>query len=363
MNREHLVILDTNSILQYPKLDGLLKTFLQQSRDVAVRVYVPEVVLDELVCHRERELRDCLRKARSILGKLGKLIEDSKEHSMSDIELPSIERQMAWYTTRLRNTLIRDGDAEQIPYPTVELSCLVKDAGLRVPPFDSNGNNFCDYLIWSSVKSIVNREVTIHFVTGDRKAFGKHELLDSLSAQIGQNVQVLIHPDIGSAMKQVVTPEMQELEKIRDDIENNRRPGFRIWAVIEGQLDKLTEFEIEPSEGLNIPQEASGISVETCATPENVIVVGVWKTGSGTALIEVEFDVECQLEFFVDKFEAVHSDDWEDMSVYDLHWNESVSHVGANRILEVSAYLELDLKDWEPGSLEVVHVVGKDGVP
>lgn len=353
LDRVPVIILDSNSIFQYPNLDGLLTTFLQEAHNMAVRVYVPDVVIDELVCCRERELRNCLHETRRILGKLRKLVGDSE---LFDNGLPSIQEQMTIYTARLHNTLICNGNAERIPYPDVGLSRLVKDAGLRVTPFDSRGNNFRDYLIWCSVKFMVSRDVTIHFVSGDRKAFGKSKLLDSLADQVPDG-KVCIHPDIGTVMEQIVTPKMQELETLRSDLENNK---ICVSTVIEDRLDALIEFKIEHSDSLNIPQESLDVSVEEYGTPENVSVVGTWKTGEDTALIAVEFDVECQLEFFVDKFEAVHSDDWEEMSVYDLHWNKAVAHVGANRILEVSAYLEIDFPDLEPGSLKVVHVTGKD---
>ena len=207
---------------------------------------------------------------------------------------------------------------------------------------------------------MVHREVTIHFVTGDKKAFGENGLHDSLSKQIGEGSEVILHPDLVSVMKEVVTPEMHKWEEIRKIIERDKVSEFA--SAIEDRLEKLVYFEIDSPQGLNLPPDAFGITVESYASPENVSVEGVWKTKSDTALIEVAFDVDCELELFVEKIDAVHSDEWEGMRVYELDWNNSVSQVGVNRMLAVSAYLEIVLDEWEPESLEIVRVTGKDEV-
>ena len=271
VNRAPVIILDSNSLFQYPNLDGLLTTFLQEAHKVAVRVYVPDVVIDELVCRRERELRDRLHETRIAIHKLRELVGDGE--LPSDNELPSIEEHVTVYAARLQNTLICNGGAERLPYPNIGLSRLVNDAGLRVPPFDGRGNNFRDYLIWRSVKSMVSRDVMIYFVSADQKAFGKSKLLDSLADQLVPDGKICVYPDIGTLMKRIVTPKMQELETLRCDLENDRIPNFRLPTAIGSRLDPLTDFKVQRSDCLNIPQESLDVSVETYGTPENVDVI------------------------------------------------------------------------------------------
>ena len=360
MSREHLVILDTNSLLRYPKLDGLLRAFLEQARDTAIKVCIPEIVVDELVCHRERTLRECLRNTRSTLAKLGKLVDKADQCFILENKLPSVCKQTASYDTRLRDTLFREGSATILSYPCLELSRMVRDAARRIPPFDEKGQNFRDYIIWCTVRSMVDRGVIIHFVTGDKKAFGEKVLHGSLSKQICEGSEVILHPDLASVMKEVVTPEMDKWEEIRRTIENGRASEFA--SAIEGRLDELVHFEIDSPQLLNIPPDASGITIDSYGNPEDISVEGAWRTKSDTALIEVAFEVECEIEFFVEKIDAVHSDQWEGMSVYELDWNNSVSQVGANRVLTVSAYLEINLGSWEADSLEIVRASGKEQV-
>ena len=253
-------------------------------------VYIPQLVIDELVAHRRRQLEATLRTVCQNIRKLSNLVHPSDTPPNHRLQLPNVESQIRLYCTRL-NTLFRNRFVRIFPYPSIRLRSLVQAAGRRIPPFDNNGNNFRDYLIWCNIKSLADSDIEVHFVTGDKKAFGDDKK-DRLLCQVGSASCVFIHYDMQTLIVDVVHPQQvvkSELRRLTKDIQEGRIPQIELLSVIESKMTSLLPYEIAEPDSVDLPVDSDGASIESyLSTIEQFDINELWKTKSETIMVEIE---------------------------------------------------------------------------
>lgn len=145
-----------------PKLQSVLEAASKE----AIRLVVPEVVLDELdkqFARRSKraykEIQAAIRAQRTELGKLGLPLPEIPERDSDEI---------ASYRVTLESVLAASG-AKIVPYPK-DLRPAVRWAVLRRKPFDQGGKGFPDAVIWLTVLQLAkeHNEEDIALITTDK---------------------------------------------------------------------------------------------------------------------------------------------------------------------------------------------------
>jgi hypothetical protein len=139
---------------------------LAAARMGRVRLWVPEVVIQETVAHYRSELVDAQRMIIRGNRKLRRLSQDRLPlHVLDDDQ---INEQVAIYDTWLRDTVREVGTV--LPLPPVEHAILLRDVLTGRKPFSAGEKGYRDALIWHSVVVAAAAEPLV-FVTNNIKDF------------------------------------------------------------------------------------------------------------------------------------------------------------------------------------------------
>ena len=167
------VILDSNQIMQDYRLEGphfkALRVFLNTQGATLV---VPRIVVDEVVAHLRRDLKDKWGKVEAF-ARYWRRFDTDPPIKPSDLR-GSIEAAVNKYQEYLLDLLSR-ATAEVPALPDIDVGNVVSRILARKKPIGAKGEGVIDYLLWRIAVEYSQQKGDVHFITANSKDFGKSD--------------------------------------------------------------------------------------------------------------------------------------------------------------------------------------------
>lgn len=277
------VVLDTNALQQDWLCTGLRFQLLRHSRFYPpLGVYVPAVVLEELVANHDREVRQTLLASAAADRKLRRL----------GIEVASGAVGAFDYRQHLLERFDEVLSITVLDWPSLKHAALVARAVTRTPPFDSNGGGYRDAIVWADVVTLAASGSDVYLVSQDR-AFGANGVLHpSLAAEVDALPgSVGLVDDFGAWL---LTRLPWTASALEDAVDKSRDEEFTEWFMASDfQADLMPT-----AENLSLPGPAFNLNIHDVEWDGHLQRTRQRNTEDGLTVVEydigqaVEFDVE-----------------------------------------------------------------------
>lgn len=343
------VVLDSNILiadfnLQTPNFTVLFES----SRNKRIDLFIPQVVFDEVVNKYEQQISKMYSEIRTQIRKYNKLTLNSFENP---IQSDSIQNAVNEYKEKIKN-IFEENAITILPYPDVDHAVLARKAMQNKKPFNSNEKGYRDNLIWENIKKIVADEnpdaivsPDLVFITSNYKDFsGKsnelhEELLEELIDE-NKSDDIVLYESLGEFNEKVSKLYYQEIVKFKERLENQDFWDFDLKSNIETFL-----FEDFVGTDLHnykhfVPYANDAPTVYTISEDFDLNITSVKQISSTEFLIDVDFDLETHLTYFIDKHDYWSSED--NFSVIDLDWNDHVVFVESEVQIPISISIIID---------------------
>lgn len=340
-----VLAVDTNAFYSDLELQNQTwKSALLRGRRGQLRLWIPEVVVREVIRLHARKLEEAIRKMRTGLSDVRSLRLD--EGIIPDREkLEQVVRaKAADYETRLRSALAT-AKAEILPLPRVSHEVLLERAMSETRPFrlksrdpeNKGPDGYRDALIWLSIAEVASKLADCNlmiFVTANHADFCE-----------GHKDDVSISPDLladlpspGPKVQRRATlqqaledlpepPEVEETQEPSPEPEPNVRDSLLQWVThsCEKSLPGVSvndpddeQFGGYTFEGLRLPNALENPTIEYIELHEGTLDWSVYETyEEGTQLASVTVEAEVQFDGFARK-----SSDLGDLEMHDSDWND-----------------------------------------
>lgn len=344
------VVLDSNILiadfnLQTPNFTVLFES----SRNNRINLFIPQVVLDEVINKYEQQISKMHSEINTQIRKYNKLTSNSFENP---IESDSIQNAVNTYRDKI-NSLFEKNAITILPYPDVDHAVLARKAMLSRKPFNSNEKGYRDNLIWENIKKIIADEnpdaivsPELVFITGNYKDFsGKsnelhEELLEELINE-NKSEDIVLYESLGEFNEKVSKLYYQEVFKFKERLENQDFWDFDLKSDIETFLfDDFVGSELHNYRQF-VPYANDSPIVDAINENFELNITSVKQISSTEFLIDVDFELETHLNYFIDKHDYWSSEN-DDFSVIDLDWNDHVVFVESEVQIPISISLIID---------------------
>ncbi|GMV19756.1 MAG: hypothetical protein AMXMBFR56_79800 [Polyangiaceae bacterium] len=298
------VVLDANVFCaDYHLAGSAFRVFLDSLRRLDLRCRVPEVVLEEVLARRKRELDEIARQVKKSNRSWRRITGTSLGGPTAD-ELDANSEEYA----RVLARAFQEHDIVVVPYPEVSHDFLVKKAVQRRKPFKQSGDGYRDALIWASVVSLAQQHrEPLAFVTNNKSDFGTTpNLHHDLVAELEPGAQVSLYNSLEQFNADRVLPNLKHLENVLREMQENRHQfSVQTWIaaamadVLNTSDDACYFVDLEPGHG---HAWVSSVKNQGTATIDDVRLLG-----SGELLVLANVDLTLEVSV---------SADWEDCDRY-----------------------------------------------
>lgn len=344
------VVLDSNILIA----DFNLKTpnftvLFESSKNKRIDLFIPQVVLDEVVNKYEQQISKMYSEISTQIRKYNKLTSNSFENP---IESDSIQNAVNMYKDKI-NSIFEENAITILPYPDVDHAVLARKAMLSKKPFNSNEKGYRDNLIWENIKKIVADEnpnaivsPELVFITGNYKDFsGKsNELHEELIEELideNKSEDIVLYESLGEFNEKVSKLYFQEVVKFKERLENQDFWDFDLKSKIEAFLfEDFVGSELHNYRHF-VPYANDSPIVYAINEDFELNITSVKQISSTEFLIDIDFDLETHMTYFIDKHDYWSSEE-DDFSVIDLDWNDHVAFVESEVQLPISISLIID---------------------
>lgn len=231
------VILDSTALIaDFQLTTAAMSGLLGGSKERRINLFVPELVLLEVV-HKWRE------RVSDVVAKAESTVQSAKRVGLNSlaVTMPSIDDEVAAYEGHLRQKL-KDAFVEICAIPDVSHKTLVEKAIQRRAPFADRGAGYRDALIWESVKEVLQTgDGSVVFVTANKSDFGSspnsipQDLLDELTQEDIAHSQLMIVATTADAAETTLEHPQRITERFEEKLETDKVFSERLFGeIVEG---------------------------------------------------------------------------------------------------------------------------------
>jgi predicted nucleic acid-binding protein len=345
------VVLDSNIIIADFWLESTnFKLLFESAKKGDVKIYIPEVVLDEVVNKYLKRLEDSMFKIHSELKTYKKL---SREQENNPITQRMINKSVSEYQKHLQQ-IIEVNSIEIIKYPKTDHKFLANKAINKLKPFNANEKGYRDSLIWENIKELLTENESaisqpeLVFISNNYKDFATSEyelhsdLISELENEDFDSKSVIVYPSLSefndkqtklffaqskSFEKKLIQRELWDLDlnKVITDYLFRNYVGSELFHYD-------VDFEYEHSEP----------TVSSIYEDFEEKITSVKKLNATEYLVDVELEVNSTIDFFIDKSEYWSMDDDKRISIKDSDWNKWVMLAETEILVPLSMSLIID---------------------
>lgn len=326
------IIIDTNIIHLDFKLKNARIVSLCNTADIlGHKVYIPEVVIDEVVKQYNEIAKDQINSFNKALKKLSNL-------SISPITQAPIDARN--FIGNYRNILV--SRIEQlgisiIPYPKTEHKVMVARELWGKKPFKDSTKGYRDALIWDSVMEHAQKNAPncgIIFLTENSKDFadkdkkGLHaDLIDDCIFRGIQSTSIRLVTDVYNFINKEIIGISTELHnKLKQLQEEGCLGKINFERLIQNyisidMLDDLVsdnDFDGTPGYSPGLYENLEITSIEDISCLFNTIR----EISSDTILVQSEVSVQVDLDCFIFRADLPLIDDSKVPMIIDYEWND-----------------------------------------
>ena len=343
------IILDTNVITKdYSLQGGRILKLSDAAKKLGYEVFVPKVVVDEIIHQYRDELQDAhhkyLKGVRS-LGRMGFEVKTATEENFIEKAVKEKEQN---YLGRLKELGIK-----VLPYPSVKHIDIVKKELNGKKPFANSQKGYRDSLIWETVlEQLVPMKDLIYdtqvlFLSSNTHDFAAKDkllhpdLIEDFTNKGFLECAVELVADIDNFFNENINGELEELESIAVSLKNNHKfnrvnldDEFRTLLYDEYVVGDVLLKEDEDGGTLFPPmyENPSVVNVDL----KNLNSISVHRLEDGTAIVDCAIEAKAEFEFFLFKGDYALFDENSPITILDKDWNEHYCLAATNA--DISAH-------------------------
>ena len=239
------IVLDTNVLVADYRMSGnAFRIFFEGTQRTEVKVYIPQIVIDELLVNFQEQVDLLLNDIDKLRRKAKRLTDLLDESLVTRYSSRAITQE---YQKSLLQVLKEKG-ITILPYPNVPHEKIVRRDLQRRRPFNRNGAGYRDALIWEAILSLLKEQKgQILFVTNNSKDFGEGpsvlpDLLRDLEELNFGRKNVKIYRTLDALNRELFIPQLERLNEMMALLATDKIPQFslRLWLQ-EHLVDYLYE--------------------------------------------------------------------------------------------------------------------------
>lgn len=327
------VVLDSNIVIADFWLGSTnFKLLFESAKKGDVKIFIPEVVLDEVVNKYVKRLEDSKKKIDSELKTYKKL---SKEQETNPISQNMIDKSVTEYQKHLQQ-VVKDNSIEVIKYPKTDHKFLANKAINKLKPFNANEKGYRDSLIWENIKELLTESESavsqpeLVFISNNYKDFAtsEYELNSDLIAELEDedfdSKSVIVYPSLSEFNDKQTKLFFAQSKSFEKKLIQKELWDFDLHSEITDYLFKnyvgseLFHYDVE------FEYEYSEPTVSSIYEDFEEKITAVKKLNATDYLVDVEFEVNSMIDFFIDKSDYWSMDDDKHISIQDSDWNKWV---------------------------------------
>lgn len=358
------VVLDSNIIISdFWMQSPNFKILIESSKKGDIELYIPQVVLDEVINKFSQRIEKSKSDINNELTKFEKIANTTTGFSVS---AKLINTARTNYTKHLEK-LIKVNKINIIDYPETSHKFLAKKAMLYLKPFNSNEKGYRDSLIWENIKSLVSPEDTeilatpeVIFITNNHKDFTSEDnnLHEDLIKELqGENLtdnSIVIYSSLNEYNDQVAKLFFKQANIFEGKLRNNEFWDFKLKLLLDDYLFKHFVGSSISNYYSLAPYANDNPTVSTISEDFSIDNISVRKLNSKEYIVDVRFKVESEIDYFIDKSDYWSSDEL-DVSLVDGDWNDHV--VLVSRLVDIPIEMSLIINsNLECTSIEINKV-------
>lgn len=338
------VIIDTNIICaDYRLRTPAFHTLLNMGLEIEHKLFVPRIVLDEDVHRYSEDIRvwkDDLDK----LWKRGKRwLSDSPNNPDNPVTDELVEEEITSYRNMLEAMFAKAG-VGVLPYPNTPHAEVVRRIGAKRKPFrvETKEQGYKDYLIWQNVLEVAQSPGDrVAFVSNNKRDFADeggllhpHLVEDIDGLGMGPD-RVTYFTDLLLCVKDIIEPDVDLAKNFRFALESDEPEDDTLRAAVVDKLTKeLLNNEI-PASSVDLPNGTDNVTIVAIEGKPQFSIDSVRRLSDEESLVSITIQVECSLDFFMEKFEVFEASETDDkrIQVNDFDWNEWYAWAGMTTIV------------------------------
>lgn len=326
------IIIDTNVIhLDFKLNKARIVTLCNTSTILGHEIFIPEVVIDEIVKQYDEKAEEYINSFNKALKKLSEL-------STSPITQTPIDAKgfISNYRNELNNRIKQLGIGI-IPYPNTGHKIMVARELGKKKPFKDSTKGYRDALIWDSVMEHTQKYSSncgIIFLTANTKDFAdkdKKDLHTDLIADCISNgiptTSIRLVTDIQNFIDNEIILRSTELKENFNQLQQDGGLGDIDFIqliqdyISKDMLDNLissNDFDSYPGYAPGLYENPEISSIEKISCSFNTIR----EISSDTILIQSEVSVQVDLDCFIFRADLPLIDDSKFPTIIDYEWND-----------------------------------------
>ena len=326
------IIIDTNVIhLDFKLNKARIVTLCNTSTILGHEIFIPEVVIDEIVKQYDEKAEEYINSFNKALKKLSDL-------STSPITQTPIDAKgfISNYRNELNNRIKQLGIGI-IPYPNTRHKIMVERELGKKKPFKDSTKGYRDALIWDSVMEHTQKYSSncgIIFLTANSKDFAnkdKKDLHTDLIADCISNgiptTSIRLVTDIQNFIDNEIILRSTELKEKFNQLQQDGGLGDIDFIqliqdyISKDMLDNLissNDFDSYPGYAPGLYENPEITSIEKVSCSFNTIR----EISSDTILIQSEVSVLVDLDCFIFRADLPLIDDSKFPTIIDYEWND-----------------------------------------
>jgi predicted nucleic acid-binding protein len=359
------IVIDSNIIIADFWMESTnFKLLFESAKKGNVQILIPEIVLDEVINKYRQRLEKSLKDVGSELRTFNKL---SKGTIKQPIEQKTIDKSIKDYQKHLRKT-VKKNEIIVLKYPKTEHKYLAKKAMLKLKPFNTNEKGYRDNLIWENIKELLTDYESVSalpelvFISNNYKDFTENEyelhpdLISELEDEDFDTKSVIVYPSLGEFNDKQVKLFFAQSKSFEKKLKNEEIWDFDLRTEVNEYLYQnfvgselfyfYDNFAMEYSE-----PTVSGILDEEY----EIKITSVKKLNAKDYLVDITFDVESEIDFFIDRHDFYSMDVKDGISITDPDWNKHVMLASTSFFVPLSMSLIIDT-DMNVKSIQISKV-------
>lgn len=262
---------------------------------------LPEVIRDEVIAKHSHNLSDVTTAYEKSQREVRRFL-----HPWEKIDFPKVDsgKLVQDYAKRFPYG-IHKTRIVVLPYPATPHREIAQRAILRRKPFKEGGAGYRDALIFETLKEYLlqHPDHAVSFVSLNHRDFFEDNelhpcLVDDLKRAGIDPARVMPFMDLGSLNQSQVFPHLQSLDKLREALQVEMHPMFKVRDWINSDLLELLRDEDWGAAIIGVDCVYSYPS--KCGEPEKVKVDDVKLLPSGDLLVQFSMRIEIEVSVSYD---------------------------------------------------------------
>lgn len=339
------IVIDTNIIVaDFQMKSPSFQVLLENCKQGTFQVYIPQIVKDETI----NKFGERLLSLKTAIGKDIKELNRSTGHIYQHvITEDQLEDEIKIYAKHLRN-VIQDNKIIIIPYPKKTHKEIATRAIKKKKPFNTNGAGYRDTLIWENIKTLITQDQNILtlpeliFITNNYKDFATPEfdlhpeLVIELEEQLYDPESIKIFSNLKEYIDVMAKIDLEQVKQLEKKLKNNDIDDLNLKSIItKFLLDSFVGQELNTYE-VELPEEFENPTVQSVYEDFDIEEISVKKLSDSKILIDVSFELEADIDFFIYKMDYWGMNDEKKPSIFESDWNDHYMWAGDNCMLNIS---------------------------